>query len=53
MDLGNPFEFQFIRNLKSIDVEGFDDRGASVVFASPGMVSLAPSTRIVLCLVEV
>eukprot|EP00569_Conticribra_weissflogii_P004131 CAMPEP_0171330622 /NCGR_PEP_ID=MMETSP0878-20121228/2133_1 /TAXON_ID=67004 /ORGANISM="Thalassiosira weissflogii, Strain CCMP1336" /LENGTH=778 /DNA_ID=CAMNT_0011830977 /DNA_START=126 /DNA_END=2462 /DNA_ORIENTATION=+ len=46
MDLGNPFEFQFIRNLKSIDVEGFDDRGASVVFASPGMLQSGVSRQL-------
>lgn len=36
MDVSNPFSFRHIKNLKSIDVDTFDDRGPSVVFASPG-----------------
>ncbi|CAN0042796.1 unnamed protein product, partial [Scytosiphon promiscuus] len=35
MDVANPFKFQHITNLKSIDQ--FDDSGPSVVMASPGM----------------
>eukprot|EP00903_Cladosiphon_okamuranus_P022320 g20526.t1 len=35
MDVANPFKFQHITNLKSI--EQFDDSGPSVVMASPGM----------------
>jgi len=37
MDVGNPFAFCHIHNLKSIDVNAFDECGPSVVFASPGM----------------
>jgi len=46
MDLGNPFSFSHIRNLKSIDVNGFDDRGPSVVFASPGMLQSGVSRQL-------
>ena len=46
MDLGNPFNFKFIQNLKSIDVNSFDDRGASVVFASPGMLQSGVSRQL-------
>lgn len=46
MDLGNPFHFKFIQNLKSIDVNSFDDRGASVVFASPGMLQSGVSRQL-------
>ena len=35
MKIGNPFEFRYISNLKSI--EHFEDIGPSVVMASPGM----------------
>lgn len=46
MDLGNPFAFKFIRNLKSIDVNSFDDRGPAVVFASPGMLQSGVSRQL-------
>ena len=46
MDIGNPFHFQFIQNLKSIDVDSFDDRGPSVVFASPGMLQSGVSRQL-------
>eukprot|EP01082_Thalassiosira_pseudonana_P002988 g3011.t1 g3011 contig12:1256525-1258999(-) len=46
MDLGNPFHFSHIRNLKSIDVNNFDDRGPSVVFASPGMLQSGVSRQL-------
>jgi len=46
MDLGNPFAFRFIRNLKSIDVNSFDDRGPAVVFASPGMLQSGVSRQL-------
>jgi len=46
MDLGNPFSFSHIRNLKSIDVNTFDDRGPSVVFASPGMLQSGVSRQL-------
>ncbi|KAL9187673.1 hypothetical protein ACHAXT_006051 [Thalassiosira profunda] len=46
MDLGNPFSFSHIRNLKSIDVNNFDDRGPSVVFASPGMLQSGVSRQL-------
>eukprot|EP00551_Chaetoceros_affinis_P008276 CAMPEP_0203668548 /NCGR_PEP_ID=MMETSP0090-20130426/5154_1 /ASSEMBLY_ACC=CAM_ASM_001088 /TAXON_ID=426623 /ORGANISM="Chaetoceros affinis, Strain CCMP159" /LENGTH=727 /DNA_ID=CAMNT_0050533025 /DNA_START=102 /DNA_END=2281 /DNA_ORIENTATION=+ len=46
MDIGNPFHFNFIQNLKSIDVNSFDDRNASVVFASPGMLQSGVSRQL-------
>lgn len=46
MDLGNPFHFKYIKNLKSIDVDNFDDRGPSVVFASPGMLQSGVSRKL-------
>ena len=46
MDLGNPFQFRYIKNLKSIDVDSFDDRGPSVVFASPGMLQSGVSRKL-------
>ena len=46
MDLGNPFHFSHIKNLKSIDVNNFDDRGPSVVFASPGMLQSGVSRQL-------
>mmetsp|Transcript_20983 Transcript_20983/g.45759 ORF Transcript_20983/g.45759 Transcript_20983/m.45759 type:complete len:746 (+) Transcript_20983:225-2462(+) len=46
MDVSNPFSFRYIRNLKSIDVESFDDRGPSVVFASPGMLQSGVSRKL-------
>lgn len=46
MDIGNPFAFSHIRNLKSIDVNNFDDRGPSVVFASPGMLQSGVSRQL-------
>ena len=46
MDLGNPFQFKHVRNLKSIDVDSFDDRSASVVFASPGMLQSGVSRKL-------
>lgn len=46
MDVGNPFNFKFIRNLKSIDVDSFSDHGPSVVFASPGMLQSGVSRQL-------
>ncbi|KAL3772919.1 hypothetical protein ACHAW5_005903 [Stephanodiscus triporus] len=46
MDLGNPFAFGHIRNLRSVDVNSFDDRGPSVVFASPGMLQSGVSRQL-------
>ena len=46
MDVSNPFKFQFIQNLKSIDVNTFDDSGPSVVFASPGMLQSGVSRQL-------
>ena len=46
MDVSNPFNFSFIQNLKSIDVDTFDDRNASVVFASPGMLQSGVSRQL-------
>ena len=46
MDIGNPFHFTHIQNLKSIDVNSFDDRGPSVVFASPGMLQSGVSRQL-------
>ncbi|GMH93832.1 hypothetical protein TrVE_jg1883 [Triparma verrucosa] len=46
MDLGNPFQFKFIQNLKSINVDDFDDRGPGVVFASPGMLQSGVSRKL-------
>mmetsp|Transcript_43655 Transcript_43655/g.64032 ORF Transcript_43655/g.64032 Transcript_43655/m.64032 type:complete len:521 (-) Transcript_43655:77-1639(-) len=46
MDISNPFSFRHIRNLKSIDVHSFDDRGACVVFASPGMLQSGVSRQL-------
>lgn len=46
MDISNPFSFKYIQNLKSIDVNNFDDRGASVVFASPGMLQSGVSRQL-------
>lgn len=46
MDVGNPFHFSFIQNLKSIDVDSFDDRNPSVVFASPGMLQSGVSRQL-------
>jgi len=46
MDIGNPFQFNYIQNLKSIDVDSFDDRNASVVFASPGMLQSGVSRQL-------
>jgi cleavage and polyadenylation specificity factor subunit 3 len=46
MDLGNPFAFRHIRNLRGIDVNSFDDRGPSVVFASPGMLQSGVSRQL-------
>ncbi|KAL3809658.1 hypothetical protein ACHAXA_000341 [Cyclostephanos tholiformis] len=46
MDLGNPFAFEHIRNLRGIDVNSFDDRGPSVVFASPGMLQSGVSRQL-------
>jgi cleavage and polyadenylation specificity factor subunit 3 len=46
MDVSNPFSFRFIQNLKSIDVENFDDSGPSVVFASPGMLQSGVSRQL-------
>jgi len=46
MDVSNPFSFRFIQNLKSIDVNSFDDSGPSVVFASPGMLQSGVSRQL-------
>lgn len=46
MDISNPFSFKFIQNLKSIDVNSFDDAGPSVVFASPGMLQSGVSRQL-------
>lgn len=46
MDVGNPFNFKFIKNLKSIDVDNFSDQGPSVVFASPGMLQSGVSRQL-------
>jgi cleavage and polyadenylation specificity factor subunit 3 len=46
MAISNPFHFNYIRNLKSIDVNSFDDRGPSVVFASPGMLQSGISRQL-------
>jgi cleavage and polyadenylation specificity factor subunit 3 len=46
MDVSNPFSFRFIQNLKSIDVNAFDDSGPSVVFASPGMLQSGVSRQL-------
>lgn len=46
MDVSNPFSFEYIRNLKSIDVHSFDDSGPCVVFASPGMLQSGVSRQL-------
>jgi cleavage and polyadenylation specificity factor subunit 3 len=46
MDVSNPFWFRFIQNLKSIDVNAFDDTGPSVVFAAPGMLQSGVSRQL-------
>ena len=46
MNVANPFHFQFIQNLKSIDINSFDDTGPSVVFASPGMLQSGVSRQL-------
>lgn len=46
MDISNPFHFQFIQNLKSINVQNFDDTTPSVVFASPGMLQSGVSRQL-------
>jgi len=46
MDISNPFSFRFIQNLKSIDVNTFDDSGPCVVFASPGMLQSGVSRQL-------
>ena len=46
MDIANPFAFTYIQNLKSIQVENFDDSGPSVVFASPGMLQSGVSRQL-------
>jgi cleavage and polyadenylation specificity factor subunit 3 len=46
MDVSNPFSFRYIQNLKSIDVNAFDDTGPSVVFASPGMLQSGVSRQL-------
>ena len=46
MDVSNPFSFRFIQNLKSIDVNSFDDSGPCVVFASPGMLQSGVSRQL-------
>ena len=46
MDVSNPFSFRYIQNLKSIDVNTFDDSVPSVVFASPGMLQSGVSRQL-------
>lgn len=46
MNVSNPFRFNFINNLKSIDVNSFDDSGPCVVFASPGMLQSGVSRQL-------
>eukprot|EP00529_Nitzschia_sp_RCC80_P014456 CAMPEP_0113448926 /NCGR_PEP_ID=MMETSP0014_2-20120614/5025_1 /TAXON_ID=2857 /ORGANISM="Nitzschia sp." /LENGTH=754 /DNA_ID=CAMNT_0000340167 /DNA_START=23 /DNA_END=2287 /DNA_ORIENTATION=+ /assembly_acc=CAM_ASM_000159 len=46
MDVGNPFHFTYIQNLKSIDATSFPDTGPSVVFASPGMLQSGVSRQL-------
>ena len=46
LDICNPFAFQYINNLKGINVDTFDDRGPSVVFASPGMLQSGVSRQL-------
>ena len=46
MDISNPFSFRHIQNLKSIDVDSFNDSGPSVVFASPGMLQSGVSRQL-------
>lgn len=46
MDVSNPFSFNYIQNLKSIDVNNFNDSGPSVVFASPGMLQSGVSRQL-------
>ena len=46
MDIANPFALTYIQNLKSIQVENFDDSGPSVVFASPGMLQSGVSRQL-------
>jgi len=46
MDISNPFSFRYIQNLKSIDVNNFDDSVPSVVFASPGMLQSGVSRQL-------
>lgn len=46
MDVSNPFSFRYIQNLKSIDVNSFNDSGPSVVFASPGMLQSGVSRQL-------
>jgi cleavage and polyadenylation specificity factor subunit 3 len=46
MNTSNPFRFNHIQNLKSIDVHSFDDSGPAVVFASPGMLQSGVSRQL-------
>ena len=46
MDVSNPFSFKYIQNLKSVDVNSFNDSGPSVVFASPGMLQSGVSRQL-------
>jgi cleavage and polyadenylation specificity factor subunit 3 len=46
MDISNPFRFRHIQNLKSIDVNSFDDSGPCVIFASPGMLQSGVSRQL-------
>lgn len=43
-DLANPFEFQFIRNIR--DASSLDEVGPCVVMASPGMLQSGLSRRL-------
>lgn len=46
INVSNPFSFRYVQNLKSIDVNNFDDSGPCVVFASPGMLQSGVSRQL-------
>jgi cleavage and polyadenylation specificity factor subunit 3 len=46
MDVGNPFQFQFIHNLKSVQHLNDDNNTPCVVFASPGMLQSGVSRQL-------